>query len=191
MHIILASKSPRRKEILSMINIPFDVITADVVETIDTKNDLVKEIEKLSYQKAYAVFKNHSDSLVIGSDTIVRINNEVLGKPKTIEDARRMLKLLSDNTHEVITGVTILVNDKIETFSKIAKVTFYPLNDKEIDDYIQTKEPMDKAGSYAIQGIGSKFIKSIDGDFYTIMGLPIAELYHRLQKIFINADLAQ
>ncbi len=182
MRIILASKSPRRKEILSMINIPFDVITADVVETIDTKNDLVKEIEKLSYQKAYAVFKNHSDSLVIGSDTIVKINNEVLGKPKTIEDARRMLKLLSDNTHEVITGVTILVNDKIETFSKIAKVTFYPLNDKEIDDYIQTKEPMDKAGSYAIQGIGSKFIKSIDGDFYTIMGLPIAELYHRLQK---------
>ena len=180
--IILASKSPRRKELLSLLNIQFDTVPADIDEQINPDNDLVKEIEKLSYQKANHIFKDNKDALVIGSDTIVKINNKVLGKPKTYEDAKHMLETLSDNTHEVITGVTILVDDKIETFSQIAKVTFFPLTDEEIDEYIKTNEPMDKAGAYAIQGIGSKFIKSIEGDFYTIMGLPIGELYHRLKK---------
>ena len=180
--IILASKSPRRKELLSLLNLQFDTVPADIDEQINPDNDLVKEIEKLSYQKANHIFKDNKDALIIGSDTIVKINNKVLGKPKTCEDAKHMLETLSDNTHEVITGVTILVDDKVETFSQIAKVTFFPLTDEEIDEYIKTNEPMDKAGAYAIQGIGAKFIKSIDGDFYTIMGLPIGELYHRLKK---------
>ena len=144
--------------------------------------DLVKEIEKLSYQKAFHVFKEHKDAIVIGSDTIVKINNEILGKPKNYDEAKKMLQTLSNNTHEVVTGVTILKGDKVETFSSVAKVSFYPLTDEEIDEYIKTNEPMDKAGAYAIQGIGAKFIKTIDGDFYTIMGLPVAELYHRIQK---------
>lgn len=180
--IILASQSPRRKELLSLIGIEFDAIPADIDEQIDYNNDLVREIEKLSYQKAYHIFKDHKDALVIGSDTIVKIDNQVLGKPKSYEDAIAMLKLLSNNTHEVVTGVTILVDDVIETFSSIAKVTFYPLTDEEIKDYIKTNEPMDKAGAYAIQGLGAKFVKTIDGDYYTIMGLPIGELYHRLIK---------
>lgn len=180
--VILASKSPRRKELMEMLKIPFDIIVSDIEENIDYNNDLVKEIEKLSYQKAKAVFDNHNDALVIGSDTIVKINNDILGKPHSLQEAKSMLKELSDNTHEVVTGVTILYKDIVETFSSVAEVTFYPLTEKEIDDYINTNEPMDKAGSYAIQGDGAKFIKSIKGDFYTIVGLPIGELYHRLKK---------
>ena len=167
---------------MELLHIPFEVIVSDIDEQIDYTNDLVKEIEKLSFQKAQAVFKDHSDALVIGSDTIVKIGNDVLGKPKNIEDAKAMLKELSDNTHQVVTGVTILYKDKAETFSSVADVTFYPLNDEEIDAYIATNEPMDKAGSYAIQGDAAKFIRSIRGDYYTIVGLPIAELYHRLKK---------
>ncbi len=167
---------------MELLHIPFEVIVSDIDEQIDYTNDLVKEIEKLSFRKAQAVFKDHSDALVIGSDTIVKIGNDVLGKPKNIEDAKAMLKELSDNTHQVVTGVTVLYKDKAETFSSVADVTFYPLSDEEIDAYIATNEPMDKAGSYAIQGDAAKFIRSIRGDYYTIVGLPIAELYHRLKK---------
>lgn len=180
--IILASQSPRRKQLLSTLDIDFDIIVANINEQIDINNDLVKEIEKLSYQKANAVFVDHKEALVIGADTIVKINNEVLGKPKSFEQAKQMLRTLSDKTHEVVTGVTILTNQSVETFSQIAKVTFYPLSEEEINAYVKTNEPMDKAGSYAIQGLGAKFIKSIEGDYYTIMGLPIGELYHRLKK---------
>ncbi|MBR5755437.1 MAG: septum formation protein Maf [Erysipelotrichaceae bacterium] len=180
--IILASKSPRRKELMELLRVPFDIIVSDIEENIDYDNDLVKEIEKLSFQKAEAVFRDHDDALVIGADTIVKIGNDVLGKPHSIEEAKKMLRELSDNTHEVVTGVTIMYGDSVETFSKVASVTFYPLTDEEIDEYIKTNEPLDKAGSYAIQGDGAKFIKEIDGDFYTIVGLPVAELYHRLKK---------
>ncbi len=167
---------------MELLHIPFEVIVSDIDEQIDTQNDLVKEIEKLSYQKANAVYKLHEDALVIGSDTIVKIGNDILGKPKSTQEAAKMLRELSDNTHEVVTGVTILCNGKAETFSSVAKVTFYPLSEEEIQDYIATNEPMDKAGAYAIQGDAAKFIRSIEGDYYTIVGLPVAELYHRLKK---------
>ncbi len=180
--IVLASKSPRRRELMELLHIPFDVIVSDIDEQIDPQNDLVREIEKLSFRKAEAVFKDHPDALVIGSDTIVKIGNDILGKPKNIEQAEAMLKELSGKTHEVVTGVSILYKDRTETFSSVAKVTFYPLDEKEISEYIATNEPMDKAGSYAIQGDAAKFIRSIEGDYYTIVGLPIAELYHRLKK---------
>jgi len=184
--IILASKSPRRRELMELLHLPFDVITSDIDEKIDYEKDLVKEIEKLSFQKANAVYQNHKDAIVIGSDTIVKIGNKVLGKPKDIVQAKQMLQLLSDQTHEVVTGVTILCDDQVETFSSIAQVTFYPLKEEEIDAYISGNEPMDKAGAYAIQGDAAVFIRSIQGDFYTIVGLPIAELYHRLQKYLKN-----
>lgn len=180
--IILASKSPRRKELMELLKIPFEIIVSDIDEQIDYNNDLVKEIEKLSYQKASAVYKNNKDALVIGSDTIVKIGNDVLGKPHSLDEARKMLKELSDNTHEVVTGVTIIYKDEIDTFSSVAEVTFYPLSDEEIEEYIHTNEPMDKAGSYAIQGDGAKFIKSINGDYYSIVGLPIAKVYHKIKK---------
>ena len=180
--IILASKSPRRKELLEQLHLPFEIIVSDIEEQIDHQKDLVKEIEKLSYQKANAVFEKESDALVIGSDTIVKINNEALGKPHTIIEAREMLHKLSGHTHEVVTAVTILYQDQIETFSSIAEVEFYPLSEEEIEEYISTNEPFDKAGAYAIQGDAAKFIRSIHGDYYTIVGLPIGELYQRLKK---------
>jgi septum formation protein len=180
--IILASKSPRRKELLELLKIPFEIIVSDIDEQIDYDNDLVKEIEKLSYQKANAVFRDHPDALVIGSDTIVKIGNDVLGKPHSVEEAKQMLRELSDNTHEVVTGVTILCKENAETFSSVARVSFYPLSEEEIEEYVNTNEPMDKAGAYAIQGDAAKFIRCIEGDYYTIVGLPIAELYHRLKK---------
>lgn len=180
--LILASSSPRRKELLSLLKIPFDIIVSDVDETIDHNNDLTKEIENLSYRKAYAVFKNHEDKIVIGSDTIVILDNKVLGKPHSLLEAKEMLRGLSNNTHTVLTAVTILSKDHKETFSNKALVTFNEMTDEEIDDYIKTNEPLDKAGSYAIQGDGAKFIKSINGDYYTIVGLPISEVYNRLKK---------
>ena len=180
--IILASKSPRRKQLLELLGYPFEIIVSDIDEKIDSNNDLVKEIEKLSYQKAYAVFKDHQDKMVIGADTIVKIDNEILGKPKDEQQAKVMLQKLSNNTHEVVTGVTILTNDSKETFSSITSVKFCKLSEEEIEEYIKTKEPMDKAGAYAIQGYGAKFIEKIDGDYYTVMGLPISKLYHKLQK---------
>lgn len=182
MRIILASKSPRRKELLEQLKVPFEIIVSDVDETIDYDNDLVKEIEKLSFRKADAVYQENKDALVIGSDTIVKIDNKALGKPASIEEAKEMLRELSDKTHEVVTGVTIIKDGKPETFSSVSKVTFYPLSEEEIDEYVLSNEPMDKAGSYAIQGDAAKFIRSIEGDYYTIVGLPVAELYHRLKK---------
>lgn len=180
--IILASKSPRRRELMELLKLPFEVIVSDIDEQINYDNDLIREIESLSYHKAYAVYEDHQDALVIGSDTIVKIGNDVLGKPRSIEHARNMLKELSGRTHEVVTGVTIICNGQVETFSSVAEVTFYPMTEEEIDEYLETNEPMDKAGSYAIQGDAAKFIRCINGDYYTIVGLPIAELYHRLKK---------
>lgn len=180
--IILASKSPRRKQIMEMLNIPFEIIVADIDEKINHNNDLVKEIENISFLKALKVFNDHKDAIVIGADTIVIVNNEVLGKPKDEEDAKRMLKLLENNKHHVITGVTILSNNQSETFSNISEVYFNSIDDKEIEEYIKTGEPMDKAGAYAIQGLGAKFIKKIDGDFYSIMGLPLSDINIRLKK---------
>lgn len=180
--IILASKSPRRKQIMEMLNIPFEIIVADIDEKINQNNDLVKEIENISFLKALKVFNDHKDAIVIGADTIVVVNNEVLGKPKDEEDAKRMLELLQNNKHHVITGVTILSNNQSETFSNISEVYFNSIDDKEIEEYIKTGEPMDKAGAYAIQGLGAKFIKKIDGDFYSIMGLPVSDINIRLKK---------
>ena len=123
--------------------------------------------------------------IIIGSDTIVYINKEILGKPKDSTDAYNMLKKLSNKTHKVITGVAIIKDSHIESFTDVAKVTFKKLTDEEIYEYIDTKEPMDKAGAYAIQGIGSKFIKKVKGDFYTVMGLPKEALTKKLKEMKI------
>lgn len=180
--IVLASGSPRRKELLSLLGFDFDVVPADINEEIDYTKPLQEEIEKLSYLKAYEVFKEHKNSIVIGSDTIVAISNKVLGKPKTKEKAKEMLQELSGNVHQVITAVSIISPKKSETFSTISNVYFRELSKEEIENYSNTEEPLDKAGAYAIQGQARTFISRIDGDYYSIIGLPICELSQRIKK---------
>lgn len=180
--LILASGSPRRRELLESLGIPFEIIVSNADESIDRNADIVSEIERLSYAKALEVFRNNKDAIVIGSDTTVVIGNEVMGKPADKNDAKRMLKLLSGNTHKVITAVSIISAKRSDTFSSVSDVRFIDLSDEEIEEYIATGEPLDKAGSYAIQGIGSKFIECINGDYYAIIGLPISKLYRKLKE---------
>lgn len=181
--MILASKSPRRKELLQKCDIPFICIPADIDETLKEDVSLEEAIKELSLRKAKTVFNDHHDAIVIGSDTIVTLNNKVLGKPKDDKDAFNMLKQLQGNTHTVITGLAILSDKRtFNTYAK-TKVTFAPMNDEEILSYIQTGEGRDKAGSYGVQGFGGRYITKIDGDFYTVMGLPLNIVYEELKNI--------
>lgn len=181
--LILASNSPRRKEIMELVNLKFKVIPSSYDEkSSDWPEEIEKIPETLAIHKAEDVSKKYPNDIVIGSDTIVIINNDILGKPKNKNEAYEMLKKLSGNTHKVITGVCIKSSEKIVSFSSVSKVEFYSMSDEEILEYIDTEEPMDKAGAYAIQGLGAKFIKSINGDYYTIVGLPIARIIRELKN---------
>lgn len=180
--IILASNSPRRKEILSLLDIDFTVIPAGDEPKADTSLAPLEAVECIARFKAETVAKKHAGDTVIGADTAVLLNGAFLGKPKDENDAEEMLKKLSGKTHKVITGVCIVNKYKEICFSKSTTVTFYPLTLSEIREYIASGEPMDKAGAYGIQGRGARFVKKIDGDFYTVMGLPCAEVYRCLKE---------
>ncbi len=183
MKIILASRSPRRRDLLQYILDDFTVTTSDVDETYD-KNLLPHEIVLfLSKQKAKAVEKDYPNDLIIACDTIVSLNNEILEKPLDENDAFKMLKRLSHKTHQVITGVTLLMNHQMDSFYSKTDVTFYDLSEVEIRDYIKTGEPFDKAGAYGIQGYASKFVKEVKGDYFTVVGLPVGKLYQKLKKL--------
>lgn len=182
--LILASKSPRRKELLERVSRNFACIPADIDETIDTENDLKEEIMNLARRKAEAVLKDHEDAIVIGSDTIVVLNGKVMGKPHREEEAVSMLESLSGNTHQVITGLAILSSQREYRNVSVSDVTFASLSKEEILAYVSSGEPMDKAGAYGIQGMGGRFITRIDGDYYAIMGLPLNLVYEELK----NAD---
>jgi len=181
--IILASSSPRRKEILELTGFKFKVIPSSFDEESIHVQDCNLLPYELSYYKAIDVLKDYPHDTIIGSDTIVVIDNEVLGKPRSKEEAKTMLQKLSNKTHEVITGVCILKKEQIIRFTSITHVTFTYLSPKEIQAYVDTNEPMDKAGAYAIQGLGGKYISKIDGDFYTVMGLPLYRVYHELKQL--------
>lgn len=181
--IILASNSPRRKELMKFLKYDFETISSDVEETLDPKLEHDEQVMDLSFQKAYSIFKDHKDAVVLGFDTLVVLDDFVLGKPNDKEEAKMYLNLLSNRTHKVLTGCTILTNGYSKSFYSEAIVSFVKLTEAEIDEYIETLEPMDKAGAYGIQGYGSKFVKGIKGDFYTIMGFPVAMLYQELKKI--------
>lgn len=186
--IILASKSPRRKELLSIITNDFVIKTADVDETLPENIAPDKAVEYLSEIKAEP-FKNDKD-IVIGADTVVAIDGKILGKPKDKADAYNMLKMLSGKEHSVFTGVTVISNGKCDTFSVETRVKFFALSDDEINDYINTGEPFDKAGAYGIQGKGSLLVEKIDGDYFNVVGLPVSKLakslstFDRLNKNF-------
>lgn len=192
MKIILASKSPRRKEILKNLNLEFEIITADTDESSDITLP-EKLVEELSFRKADAVRHllissgNFTDnSVIIGCDTVVAIDNKILGKPKNREDAALMLNMLSGNEHKVISGLTVLKGDKSYIAHEVTKVYFDELSQKEINDYISTGECDDKAGAYGIQGLASKFIKGINGCYFNVVGLPVNLLYRALKEFGIS-----
>ena len=181
--LILASASPRRQELISLISSDATVHPSMVDETVPDgiSPDAVPEF--LAVKKASDIAAKFQSDTVVGADTVVIVDNEILGKPKDRKDAFRMLKLLSGKTHKVITGCAIFKGNKSISFSETTLVTFYSLTDEEINSYVDTNEPMDKAGAYGIQGIGSLLVKEIHGDYFNVVGLPVAKLNKALKKI--------
>lgn len=183
--IILASGSPRRKEILAQIGASYDVIVSDCDETINCTEPetLVKELSK---RKAEAVAEHVTGAaVIIGADTVVAYDGKILGKPKNAEDAKRMITMLSGKAHQVYTGVSLIIKEetgesKIITFAECSEVEVEPMTERQIAEYIATGEGADKAGSYAVQGIFAAHIKGIKGDYFNIVGLPVAGIYKRL-----------
>ncbi|WP_053831341.1 Maf family protein [Paraclostridium bifermentans] len=190
MNIILASGSPRRKEILENTNLKFSVITSDIDERIFENEEPIQLVLRLAFEKCMSVAQNNPSDLVIGADTIVVLDNEILGKPKNEEEAFNTLSKLSNREHQVITGMSIvnLENEKKLVDYAISNVKFKKLTDQDIKDYISTKECLDKAGSYGIQGYGALLVEEIKGDYFNIVGLPISKLSDIL-KINFNINL--
>ena len=189
--LVLASASPRRKELLRNAGIPFTVQAADIDESPREGESPRDCAERLAREKALAVFRTRPHDHVLGADTIVVVDNAILGKPRDPADAARMLRLLSGRTHAVITGVCLVgavasgqspVASKTETASETTLVTMNDLSDTEIREYIATGEPMDKAGAYAIQGLASRWIPRIEGDYGNVVGLPVALVYRMLRE---------
>lgn len=191
MKIVLASNSPRRKELLHQIFDDFDIIKSGFNEEDVKEKDPQKLVQILSLKKTEEVFKkvekDYSELIVIGGDTLVYFDRQVLGKPKHEEDAYNTLKKLQGNKNEVYSAFTVMIkkNNKITEETHLTKsvVTMKPMTDEEIKEYIKTKEPLDKAGSYAVQGIGSKYIQNIDGSYNSVVGLDIEKLKETLKKL--------
>ena len=182
MKLILASQSPRRKELLSLFGLPFTVCVADIDETMDPGKPACEEVARVSRCKALAVTREKED-VVIAADTIVVCQGQVLGKPRSEQQAYEMLSLLSGRDHQVMTGVTVLRGDQEEVFTEITDLHFRPLSHREIENYIRTGEPMDKAGSYGIQGGAALFCEKMSGDYYNVMGLPVCHLGQVLKRL--------
>lgn len=181
--IILASASPRRKELLTVITNNFSVIPSNVEEIIPENLDVDLVPQYLSNLKAQDIARTHPDSLVIGADTSVIIENKILGKPKTKSQAFDMINKLSGKTHFVVTGYTLVLGEKCLSFSEKTAVTFYPLTKIQIEEYINSDEPYDKAGGYGIQGKGSLLVEKIDGDYFNVVGLPLGKLNKAIKEI--------
>ncbi len=179
---ILASASPRRRELLKYILDDFKIICADIDETVPEGMSALDVPEHLSVKKAEFIADKHPDAIVVAADTVVILDDEILGKPKSEKDAFLMLKKLSGKTHLVVTGCSIARGDKRKSFSVCSKVTFFELSDQAICDYIAKNESMDKAGAYGIQGFGSVLVEKIEGDYFNIVGLPVSALNRKLKE---------
>ncbi len=186
--IILASASPRRKELLELIGLQFKVDPGDYKEDMNLKLSPHELARALSLEKAKSVAGKYNNAIIIAADTFVIIRGQILGKPHTEEEAKRMLVLLDGATHSVITGFTILDTDTGKRISRSVetKVTFKKLTEKEINAYVKTKEPLDKAGAYALQGLGSILVKRIEGDYFNVIGLPLYPLAECLAEFGIQ-----
>jgi septum formation protein len=188
MKLVLASSSPRRRELIQMLGIPCEAIANDVDETVAPGLTPREIVEELSLRKAKAAFPHGVEEgvIVVGSDTIVAVGDQALGKPKDDRDAFAMLHLLQGRAHEVYTGVTCLSGSRIVTQSRLTKVSIKPLTDDKIWSYIKTGEPADKAGSYAAQGIGATLVEAIEGDHFNVVGLPLSMLADMLEQFGVR-----
>ena len=182
MELILASQSPRRKELLSLFRLPFVIRVADIDETMAADASPYDEVARLSREKALAVERGEDD-IVIAADTIVVCENRVLGKPHSVEEAVQMLTLLSGRDHQVMTGMSVVRRDQVLSCTEVTDIHFRELSDKEIHAYVATGEPMDKAGAYGIQGGAALFAEKMVGDYYNVMGLPVCKLRQLLYEI--------
>ena len=182
MNLILASASPRRKELLGLFHVPFRICVADIDETMDPAKPPFDEVARVSKLKATAV-SDGSDDVVVAADTIVVCEGRVLGKPHSEAEAVQMLQLLSGRDHQVMTGVTVVRGQRMITFTEVTDIHFRKLSEKEIAAYVATGEPMDKAGAYGIQGGAALFCSHMVGDYYNVMGLPVCHLGQALREI--------
>lgn len=182
MNLILASASPRRKELLGLYHIPFSIRVADIDETMNPENAPFDEVARVSRRKAMAI-EAGDDDIVIAADTIVVCQGRILGKPRDAADARAMLRLLSGRDHQVMTGCTLRRGHRTETFTEVTDLHFRELSEGEIARYVASGEPMDKAGSYGIQGGAALFCTHMVGDYYNVMGLPVCRLFLALKSI--------
>lgn len=188
MRIILASKSPRRKEILQNLGIEFEIITAETDESSDINDPclLVSELSKRKGKAVLDLLDSKEDTLIISADTVVTLDNIIFGKPKSKQDAKDMLKKLSARSHKVVSGVTLIYNNQTLTDYEVTEVKFAELNDEVITKYVETNEPMDKAGSYAVQGLASLMIEGINGCYFNVVGFPVHKFANMLLKLGID-----
>jgi len=189
--VILASGSPRRHDLLQMIGISHDVIPADIDESQFDGERPLEHVERLAREKGAAIASRFPDSLVISADTIVVESDDVLGKPRDPAEARAMLRRLSGRTHVVFTAVATTLAGRTLAAVEEVSVTFLPLSDRTIASYVSTGEPMDKAGSYGIQGYGATLVERIDGDFFAVMGLPLARLVALLREMGVEYEFGE
>ena len=182
MHLILASQSPRRRELLGLFRRPFIIRVADIDEAMDPSLPPYDEVARVSRAKAMAISRTEDD-IVVAADTIVVCEGRTLGKPHSEAEAAEMLRLLSGRDHQVMTGMTVLRGEASVTCTEVTDIHFRPLSEKEIESYIATGEPMDKAGAYGIQGGAALFAQRMVGDYYNVMGLPVCRLYEILTQL--------
>jgi septum formation protein len=186
--VILASSSPRRRELLDLVGIAHEVIPADIDETYTEGEEAAAHAERLAREKGATIAERHTNAVVISADTIVLIDGLVLGKPRDEADAARMLSMLSGQQHVVLTAVAVTYQGRMRSGVESVRVVFRTLDRERIGAYIATSEPMDKAGAYGIQGFGATLVERIDGDYFAVMGLPLARMVDLLQEIGVRYE---
>ena len=188
MLLVLASASPRRRELLTQVGLSFDVIPAHIDETRHTSEDPAAYVQRLALEKAQTIYTLHPGVFVLGADTTVEIDGHALEKPAGRADAERMLRALSGRTHHVHTGLALLSPHGTRTHLETTSVTFSPINEDELQHYLDSDEPYDKAGAYGIQGYAARWIPRIDGDYFNVMGLPLAATVRLLRDLGYRPD---
>jgi septum formation protein len=186
--VILASASPRRRELLALVGIPHVVEPADIDESYRDGEEAAEHAERLAREKAATIAARNAEAVVVAADTIVVIDGLVLGKPRDEADAERMLAMLAGQTHVVLTAVAVAHGARMRSGVESVRVTFRPLTRARIRAYIGTREPMDKAGSYGIQGYGATLVERIDGDYFAVMGLALARMVDLLEELGVSYD---